>query len=57
MLKQKVKDRAFQRVEEILEAVTLLLNEVTFEQLQSVFLNWMERLECVISNGGNYYIN
>jgi hypothetical protein len=57
MLKQKVKDRAFQRVEEILEAGTLLWNEVTFEQLQSVFLNWMERLEWVISNGGDYYIN
>jgi hypothetical protein len=52
-----VKDRAFQRVEEILEAVTLLWNEVTFEQLQSVFLNWTERLEWVISNGGDYYIN
>jgi histone-lysine N-methyltransferase SETMAR len=39
VLKQKVKDRAFQRVEEILEAVTLLWNEVRFEQLQSVFLN------------------
>jgi hypothetical protein len=38
-VKQKVKDRTFQRVEEILEAVTLLWNEVTFEQLQSVFLN------------------
>jgi hypothetical protein len=45
MLKQKVKDRAFQRVEEIPEAVTLLWNEVTFEQPQSVLLNWMERLE------------
>jgi histone-lysine N-methyltransferase SETMAR len=57
MLKQKVKDRAFQRLEEILEAVTLLSNDVTFEQLQSIFLNWMERLEWVISNGGDHYIN
>jgi hypothetical protein len=45
MLKGNMKNRAFQMVEEILEAVTLIWNGVTFEQLQSVFLNWMEHLE------------
>jgi hypothetical protein len=45
MLKGNMKDRAFQTVEEILEAVALIWNGVTFEQLQRVFLNWMERLE------------
>jgi hypothetical protein len=39
MLKGNMKDRAFQTVEEIMEAVTLIWNGVTFEQLQSVFLN------------------
>jgi hypothetical protein len=57
MLKGNMKDRAFQTIEEILEAVTLIWNGVTFEQLQTVFLNWMEHLEWVISNGGDYYIN
>jgi hypothetical protein len=56
MLKGNMKDHAFQTVEEILEAVTLIWNGVTFEQLQSVFFNWMERLECVTSNEGECYI-
>jgi hypothetical protein len=45
MLKEKMKDRAFQTAEEILKDVTLICNAMSFEQLQSVFLNWMERLE------------
>jgi hypothetical protein len=57
ILKGNMKNGAFQTVEEILEALTLIWNGVTFEQLQSVFLNWIERLEWVISNGGDYYIN
>jgi hypothetical protein len=39
MLKEKMKNRAFQTVEEMLEAVILIWNAVSFEQLQSVFLN------------------
>jgi hypothetical protein len=53
MLKGNTKDRAFQTVKEILESVTSIWNVVTFEQLMSVFLDWMERLEWVISNGWN----
>jgi hypothetical protein len=45
MLKEKMKDRAFQTVEEILEAVILIWNAVSFELLLSVFLNQIERLE------------
>jgi hypothetical protein len=51
-----MKDRSFQTVEEILEAVTLIWNAVTFERLQSVFINSIERLEWVISNAAEYYI-
>jgi hypothetical protein len=51
-----MKDWAFETIEEILEAVTLIWNAVSFEQLQSVLLNWMERLEWVIADGGEYYI-
>jgi hypothetical protein len=51
-----MKHRPFQTVEESLEAVTLICNGVTFEKLQSLFLNWMERFERVISNGKEYYI-
>jgi hypothetical protein len=56
MFKGNMKDRAFQTVEEILEAITLIWNGVTFEQLQSVFLNLTDHLEWVILNGREYYI-
>jgi hypothetical protein len=39
MLKGNMNDRAFQTVEEILEAVTLIWNGLTFEKFHSVFLN------------------
>jgi hypothetical protein len=45
ILKEKMRDRAFQTVKDILDAVTLIWNAMSFEQVQSVFLNWMERLE------------
>jgi hypothetical protein len=51
-----MKDRAFQRVEEIMDAITLTWNGVTLEQLQSVFLNWTGHLEWVTANRGGYYI-
>jgi hypothetical protein len=56
MLKENMTNRAFQTVEEMLEAVILIWNKVSFEQLQSVFLNWMERLEWVIASGAGYEI-
>jgi hypothetical protein len=34
-----MKDRTFEAIEDILEAVTLIWNEMSFEQLQSVFLS------------------
>jgi hypothetical protein len=45
VLKAKVKDQAFQTVEEISDAIPWIWNAMSFEQLQPVFLNWMERLE------------
>jgi hypothetical protein len=57
MLKQRIKDRAFAMIEEILNAVRDVWSGVTLEELQSVFLNWMERLEYVIEHEGEYYVN
>jgi hypothetical protein len=45
MLKQKIKDRVFQTVEEIIIAVDRVWDELTLEDLQSVFFNWIERFE------------
>jgi hypothetical protein len=56
ILKGNMKDRAFQTIEKIIDAVTLIWNGVTFEQLQSVFLNWMEHFESAPSNGETYDI-
>jgi hypothetical protein len=38
------------------EALTDLLGRVTFEELQSVFQNWIERLEYVIRHNEEYFI-
>jgi hypothetical protein len=45
MLKQKSKDRVFQTVEEIMTAVHKVWDELTLEDLHSVFFDWIERLE------------
>jgi transposase len=55
ILKQKMKERVFQSEGEILAAVTESWNEFTFEDIQRVFHNWMERLIWVIANSGEYY--
>jgi hypothetical protein len=57
MLKQKMKDREFSGVEEMMNAVQEIWREVTLERLQSVFFNWIERLEYVIAHDWEYYIN
>jgi len=56
-LKHRMTDRQLQSPKEILDAVTELWDEVTFEELQNVFLAWMERLQWVIQNSGEYFIN
>jgi histone-lysine N-methyltransferase SETMAR len=54
-LKQKMKERVFQSEEQILAAITKSWNELTFENSQRVFHNWMERLIWVIANSGEYH--
>jgi hypothetical protein len=55
MLKDKIKDRLFRTIEEIITAVHMVWSEVTLDDLQSVFFNWMERLEYVIDHEVEYY--
>jgi hypothetical protein len=45
MLKHKMKDWSFQTIEEILDAVTRILKDLTFDNLQSIFFNRMEHLD------------
>jgi hypothetical protein len=50
-----MKERVFQSEEQILAAITDSWNELTFEDIQRVFHNWMGRLTWVIANSGEYY--
>jgi hypothetical protein len=45
ILKHKMKDRSFQIIEEIPDAVTTILEDLTFEDLQSILFNRMEHLD------------
>jgi hypothetical protein len=57
MLKQKMKDRAFQSQQAILSAVAKMWNDLTFADVQRVFQERMERLTWVIRNNGEYSPN
>jgi hypothetical protein len=54
MLKGILKDREFHSHDEIEEAITMVSNDLTFDEVQSVFHNWMNRLRWVIKNGGEH---
>jgi hypothetical protein len=54
MLKGTVKDREFHSHDEIEEAITMAWNGLTFDEVQSVFHNWTNRLRRVIENRGEY---
>jgi transposase len=49
-LKQKMKKQIFQSEEQILAAITESWNELTFEDIEIIFLNWMEHGESHSSN-------
>jgi hypothetical protein len=55
-LKEKLNDRQFRGVQFLHQAITDLWDELTFESVQAVFLEWMNRLSCVIENKGEYFI-
>jgi histone-lysine N-methyltransferase SETMAR len=52
ILKHNMKDREFQSQQAILNAIATIRDEVTFENLQRVFQEWMGRLAWVIGNNG-----
>jgi hypothetical protein len=54
MLKGILKDQKFHSHDETEEAITMAWNDVAFDEVQSVFHNWMNRLRWVIENGGEY---
>jgi hypothetical protein len=54
MLKGILKDRELHSHDEIEEVITMAWNNLTFNEVQSVFHNWMNRLKWVIENRGEY---
>jgi hypothetical protein len=46
----------FDTTEEILMAIRNVWSEVTFEDLQSVFFDWIQRVESVIEHEGKCYV-
>jgi hypothetical protein len=55
-LKEKLKDRQLRGVQSLRQAITDLWDEPTFEDIQAVFLEWMNRLSRIIENKGEYFI-
>jgi hypothetical protein len=47
-----MKDREFHSHDETEEAITVVWNYLTFEDVQSVFYNWMRCLAWVTENDG-----
>jgi hypothetical protein len=43
--------------DEIVEVITMTWNDLTFDEVKSVFHNWMNRLRWVIENGGSTLLN
>jgi hypothetical protein len=56
MLKGVLKDCEFNSNDEIEEAITRVWDELTFDEGQNVFHNWMSHLAWVIENEGEYLI-
>jgi hypothetical protein len=54
MAKEKMKDQEFRTVQDILRLVTETWNDLTFEDVQSVFHEWQIRPNWVMENGGDY---
>jgi hypothetical protein len=54
MLKGILNDREFHPHDEIEETTMMAWNDLTFDEVQTVFHNWMNRLRWAIENGGKY---
>jgi hypothetical protein len=52
-----MKDREFQSQRAILNAIAAIWDDLTFEEVQRVLQEWMERLIWVIWNHSEYYPN
>jgi hypothetical protein len=52
---EKLKERELSMAKQIIEVITILWDFVAFDELQSVFAEWIHRLTRVIAKKGEYY--
>jgi hypothetical protein len=53
--KTAIQTKSFKDPDELIEALTNLFDSITFEELQSVFHNWIRRMRWVIQKRGEYF--
>jgi transposase len=54
-VKERLKGMVFPLYEELMDAISEVVTGIESETLNAVFEHWMERLEWVSKNNGNYY--
>jgi hypothetical protein len=55
MAKGKMKDRKFHTVQDVLGRLTQIWNDITFEDVRSVFIEWQIPVNWILDNGEEYY--
>jgi hypothetical protein len=53
--KQAIQDEVFDNADQLIQHLDSNFDQVTFEDLQRAFLNWMERLSWVVEHDGAYF--
>jgi hypothetical protein len=56
-LKEKLQEQELSTSNEIIEAITTIWNDVTFEELQSLLSEWIQRVTWVIEHRAGITIN
>jgi hypothetical protein len=54
-VKERLKEMVFPSYEELLDAIGEVVTGIESKTLTAVFEHWMEGLECVFENNGDYY--
>lgn len=53
-VKNQLKGSEFYSEDELFEAIVQILNDISREELESVMIEWKNRLKTCIANGSNY---
>jgi histone-lysine N-methyltransferase SETMAR len=53
--KHAIQDEVFDSADQLMQRLHSIFDQVTFKDLQRVFLNWMERLSWVVEHDGTYF--